>query len=562
VPGADRFAPPGVGSGHVAGILVIENFLDCFRRVTENLTAENDRLDGERPSRGAHMPGGHVRSLELQRLADAVLQPGFEGRTPPPWLLRRLEAGLGGVALFSRNVVDREQVAALTAALREVNPDVIVGMDEEAGDVTRLEARTGSTRPGNWALGVVDDPDLTRAVAQDLGHDLAQAGVTLNYAPVADVNSNPDNPVIGVRSFGADPGLVARHTGAWVVGQQSAGVAACAKHFPGHGDTSTDSHHLIPLIAASRAELDRCELPPFRAAIAAGVRAVMTGHLLVPAIDDDLPATLSRRVLTDLLRGELGFTGLTVTDGIEMRGITSRFGIAGATVRALAAGVDAVCVGGDHADEQTAVALRDAIVTAVTDGVLPYERLVEAAGRVAELAAWTARARAERDGHPVPRDERLGLVAARRAVRVTAPVGSRLIPLPHPPHVVELSPASNIAVGDDVPWGMFDLLAALLPGTTGVRLAETDFVDGVDLHGVALAPAAGRPLVIVVRDAHRHEWVAQALKILLDGRDDCVVVETGLASSVRGAVHVATWGGSLACRQAAAELLVGGTAAG
>jgi beta-N-acetylhexosaminidase len=503
------------------------------------------------------MPGGHVRSLELQRLADAVLQPGFEGTTAPPWLLRRLESGLGGVALFSRNVAGREQVAALTAALREANPDVIVGMDEEAGDVTRLEARTGSTRPGNCALGVVDDPELTRAVAEDLGHDLARAGVTLNYAPVADVNSNPDNPVIGVRSFGADPDLVARHTGAWVLGQQAAGVAACAKHFPGHGDTSTDSHHLIPLIAATRAELDRCELTPFRAAIAAGVRAVMTGHLLVPAIDEDLPATLSRRVLIDLLRDELGFTGLIVTDGIEMQAMTGRYGIEGATVRALAAGVDAVCVGGDHADEATATALREAVVDAVVDGALPHARLVEAAGRVAELAAWTARQRAGWDGTRAPRDGQLGLAAARRAVRVTAPVGSRLIPLSRPPHVVELSPASNIAVGDDVPWGLTDLLAAALPGTTGVRLAEPDFVDGVDLHQVALAPALGRPLVVVVRDAHRHEWVTQALKVLLDARDDCVVVETGVAGSVCGAAHVATWGGSLACRQAAAELLAG-----
>ncbi|GAA5195516.1 glycoside hydrolase family 3 N-terminal domain-containing protein [Rugosimonospora acidiphila] len=502
------------------------------------------------------MASGYVRSPELQRLADAVLQPGFEGKSPPPWLLRRLEAGLGGVALFSRNVESREQVAALTAVLRSTNPDVIVGIDEEAGDVTRLEARTGSSRPGNWALGVVDDPDLTSAVARDVGRDLAEAGVTLNYAPDADVNSNPDNPVIGVRSFGADPDLVARHTAAWITGQQSAGVAACAKHFPGHGDTSADSHHLIPLITAGREELERCELVPFRAAIAAGARAVMTGHLLVPAIDEDLPATLSRRVMTDLLRGELGFTGLVVTDGIEMRALTGPYGLAGAAVRALAAGVDAVCVGGDHADERTATALRDAIVDAVVDGRLPEQRLVEAAGRVAELAAWTARQRADLDGHRPPRDAGLGLAAARRAIRLTAATGGQPLPLSAPPHVVELSPASNIAVGDDVPWGLRDLLADAMPDTTGVRLGEADFLDGVDLHQVALAPAGGRPLVVVVRDAHRYEWVVQALKVLVGARDDCVVVETGLAGSAWGAVHVATWGGSLACRQAAAELLV------
>jgi beta-N-acetylhexosaminidase len=514
-----------------------------------------DRLDGG-DTRGAHMARGHAGSLELERLADAVLQPGFEGTTPPPWLLRRLESGLGGVALFSRNITGREQVAALTAALREANPDVIVAVDEEAGDVTRLEARTGSSRPGSYALGAIDDPDLTGAIAHEVGRDLAEAGITLNYAPDADVNSNPDNPVIGVRAFGADPAQVARHTRAWVTGQQSAGVAACAKHFPGHGNTSADSHHLIPVIPASRAELDACELVPFRAAIEAGARAIMTGHLLVPAIDEELPATLSRRVMTDLLRGELGYTGLVVTDGIEMRAVTGPYGLAGATVRALAAGVDAICVGGDHADEHTATLLRDAIVTAVVDGELPEARLVEAAARVAELAGWAAAQRALTQAHRPPRDGSLGLAAARRAIRVTGSARDRLLPLSGPPHVVELSPASNIAVGDDVPWGLIDLLTPVLPGTTGVRLREADFIDGVDLYQVALTPAAGRPIVIVVRDAHRHEWVAQALKVLIGARDDCVVVETGLAGAVYGAVHVSTSGGSLACRQAAAELLL------
>src|SRR4051794_29439826 len=275
---------------------------------------------------------GH-RSDRLRRLADAVLQPGFVGTAPPAWLRRRLADGLGGVALFSRNIVDPAQVAALTAALRAENPDVVVAVDEEAGDVTRLESRTGSSRPGNLALGAVDDPELTEAVARDLGHELAAVGVTLNYAPDADVNSNADNPVIGVRSFGADPWLVARHTAAWVRGLQSTGVGACAKHFPGHGNTSVDSHHAAPRIDASRAELFACELVPFQAAIAAGVQAIMSAHLYLPAIDSALPATLSRSVLTELLRGELGYGGVVVTDGIEMAAVAKPYGLAGAAVR-------------------------------------------------------------------------------------------------------------------------------------------------------------------------------------------------------------------------------------
>ncbi|MEV1144227.1 glycoside hydrolase family 3 N-terminal domain-containing protein, partial [Micromonospora sp. NPDC049799] len=318
----------------------------------------------------------------LASLAAAVLQPGFVGTTPPPWVCRWLGEGLGSVVLFARNVVDPEQVAALTATLRAERPDVIVAIDEEAGDVTRIESARGSSRPGNLALGAIDDPALTEEVARDLGTDLAALGVTLDYAPDADVNSNPDNPVIGVRAFGAEPTLVARHTAAWVRGLQAGGVAACAKHFPGHGDTRVDSHHDLPRITADRARLDAVELAPFRAAVAAGVQAVMTGHLLVPALDPELPATLSSRILTGLLRDELGFSGVVVTDAVEMRAVADRYGFTGAAVRALAAGADAICVGGEHADEESARRLRDAIVAAVVSGDLPEERLTEAAKRV------------------------------------------------------------------------------------------------------------------------------------------------------------------------------------
>src|SRR4051812_15145146 len=157
---------------------------------------------------------------ELSELAAAVLQPGFVGASAPDWVRRWLGEGLGGVALFARNVESPAQVAALTAQLRAERPDVVVAIDEEAGDVTRLESRQGSSRPGNLGLGAVDDPELTGAVAGDLGLELAHAGITLNYAPDADVNSNPDNPIIGVRAFGAEPQLVARHSAAFVRGLQ------------------------------------------------------------------------------------------------------------------------------------------------------------------------------------------------------------------------------------------------------------------------------------------------------------------------------------------------------
>jgi beta-N-acetylhexosaminidase len=495
---------------------------------------------------------------ELPELAATVLQPGFVGTTTPDWVCRWLGEGLGGVALFARNVESPAQIARLTAQLRSERPDVIIAIDEEAGDVTRFESVYGSSRPGNLALGAIDDPALTEAVARDLGADLAAAGITLDYAPDTDVNSNPDNPVIGVRAFGAEPDLVARQSVAWIRGLQAAGVAACAKHFPGHGDTAVDSHHALPLINRDRAALEACELVPFRAAVEAGVRAVMTGHLLVPALDPDLPATLSRRILTDLLRVEMGYTGLIVTDAIEMQGVSRKYGLGGATVRAIAAGADAICVGGEHADEQTAIRLRDAIVEAVRTGELPEERLRDAAARVRELSTWTHQQQAGRSSKiPGAEGSPVGFDAARRAVRVTATDADGVLPIAGPAHVVEFAPPRNIAIGAETPWGVGAPLDDLLPGTTSVRLTADDLAGLPDPAAPVLAGATGRPLVLVARDVHRHPWLADAIERVLEVRPDAIVVEMGVPARMLGGVHIATFGATRACGQAAAELLAG-----
>jgi beta-N-acetylhexosaminidase len=505
---------------------------------------------------------------ELPELAATVLQPGFVGTTVPDWVRRWLGEGLGGVALFARNVESPAQIAALTRQLRAERPDVVVAIDEEAGDVTRFESRRGSSRPGNLGLGAVDDVALTEAVAHDLGLDLARAGITLDYAPDTDVNSNPDNPVIGVRAFGAEPALVARHSSAFVRGLQDAGVAACAKHFPGHGDTSVDSHHDVPVIARTRAELEAVELVPFKAAIAAGVLSVMTGHLLVPAYDETLPATLSPRILTDLLRDELGFDGLIVTDGIEMQGVRRTYGLEGATVRALAAGADAICVGGDHADEHTATRLRDAIVAAVRSGELSEHRLRDAAERVRRLASWTTRTQTAIGAREVADDVAVlvpavvdgsvvGLAAARRAVKVTLAEGAEALPVAGAPHVVEFAPPRNIAIGAETPWGVGAPLGELMPGSTSVRLSADDLAGVPDPAAPVLAKAGGRPLVLVGRDAHRHPWVAEALARTLAVRPDAIVVEMGVPVLVLGGVHVATYGATRSCGQAAAEIIAG-----
>ncbi|MEU7963434.1 glycoside hydrolase family 3 protein [Streptomyces sp. NPDC049097] len=486
----------------------------------------------------------------LTRDALTVLQPGFTGTTAPEWLLRRLGEGLASVGLFGRNIASREQLAALTAQLRAERDDVLVAVDEEGGDVTRLEVRVGSSFPGNHALGAVDDVDLTRRVAHELGRRLAECGVNLDWAPSADVNSNPANPVIGVRSFGADTELVARHTAAYVTGLQAAGVAACTKHFPGHGDTAVDSHHALPRIDAGPSVLQERELAPFRAAIAAGTRAVMSAHILVPALDPDRPATLSRRVLTELLRGELGYDGLIVTDGMEMQAIAATYGIERGSVLAVAAGADAICVGGGLADDETVRRLRDALVTAVREGELAEERLAEAAERVRDLARWTASATAADASAGASGDDGIGLVAARRALRVTGAEG--FTPLTEPPFVAALTPVANIAVGTETPWGVAAELSRLLPGT------ETGSFAGEEAGRAALEAAGERRIVAVVRDEHRHPWMAGVLDMLLAQRPGTIVVEMGVPQAApRGALHIATYGAARVCGRAAAEVIAG-----
>ncbi|MFF3299791.1 glycoside hydrolase family 3 protein [Streptomyces sp. NPDC002908] len=494
----------------------------------------------------------------VTRDALAVLQPGFTGTTAPDWLLRRVGEGLASVGLFGRNIDSPEQLAELTARLRAERDDVLVAIDEEGGDVTRLEVRNGSSFPGNLALGAVDDVDLTRAVARELGRRLAECGVNLNWAPSADVNSDPGNPVIGVRSFGADPALVARHTAAYVQGLQAAGVAACTKHFPGHGDTAVDSHHALPRIDVDSDTLHARELVPFRAAIAAGSKSVMSAHILLPALDPSRPATLSPRILTGLLREELGYDGLIVTDGMEMDAIAGTYGIERGSVLAIAAGADAICVGGGLADEDTVLRLRDALVSAVRTGELPEERLADAAARVRALASWTLRARGAAPGPGADMQEGtapgagadVGLIAARRAVTVTGSAA----PLREPAYVAAFTPVANIAVGAETPWGVAAELSRLLPGT----VADTYGSGSENAAADVLRAAGERPIVAVVRDAHRHPWMGAAVDAVVAARPDTTVVEMGLPMAPpRGAWHIATHGAARVCGVAAAETITG-----
>ncbi|GII33240.1 glycoside hydrolase family 3 protein [Planotetraspora mira] len=476
----------------------------------------------------------NISDRGLHRLAAGTLLVAFHGTTAPDWVLQALENGLGGVTLFGFNVADSAQLAALTGQLTGAGRPVI-SLDEEGGDVTRLAYHTGSPYPGNAALGAVDDVELTERVYHSIASELVRCGVNLDMGPVADVNTADDNPVIGTRSFGASPGLVARHTVAAVRGLQSLGVAACVKHFPGHGATRQDSHLEIPVVDASPELLWERELVPFRAAIEAGTKSIMTAHVSVPGLTGATPATLSTAALTGLLRQEMAYDGVVITDALDMHAITKSVGLGGGAVLSLRAGSDLLCLGPLPTPEQIQAMLAE-IVSAVSEGRLTAARLEEANERVERLRHWFAAPRQNTGEGNV-----IGLDAARRAVSLTGSAAPLVDPF-----VIEVDTPPTIAVGD-VPWGF----APWLPEAEVVRVKPEE-ADG----GALLGRAGGRSLVIVVKDAHRHPRTRSFVSDLVSARPDAIVVEMGLPIwRPEASAYIATYGAARPNAQAAAELL-------
>ncbi|MFF4258354.1 glycoside hydrolase family 3 N-terminal domain-containing protein [Streptomyces sp. NPDC001663] len=449
---------------------------------------------------------------DLVEAANRCLVVGFDGTAPPGELRRLADSGLGGVILHTRNVAGRAQLRELTDKLRSQRPGLLVTVDQEGGGISHLAGAGAPETPGAWALGVADDTALTAAVADALARHLAECGVAVSFAPVADVHRRAANPIVRTRAFGADPGLAARHVTAWIEATLTAGVAPCAKHFPGHGSTAVDSHLGVAVDTRDEQVLREVDLLPFRAAISAGVPLVMTAHVVHPALDPAAPATLSRRVLTDLLRTELGFQGVIVTDALEMKAIASGVGEAAGAVDAIAAGADLLIIA--RPDPELWLRCRDALLDAMASARLDPARVVEAAGRVDALAGRFAQPPATSGGR-APED--IGLVAARRAIRWK--------PLPGPvldPFVVDLHRRPNPALE----WARSDLVSILrevIPGTEGVVAAQGP-VDVADI----LRRAQGRPLLIATEDPDLHPWQAEARAALLDGRPDALLVATGM----------------------------------
>lgn len=482
----------------------------------------------------------------LRRLVNAVLLPGLCGDELQPWMVEELERGLGGVCWFvGPHDLDIAAVAAVMADVHAANPVALVTVDEEGGTVTRLESATGSSWPNAAALGAHDDTAATTLVGAAIGSLARSAGCDVVLAPDVDVNSEPRNPVIGVRAFGSDPALVARHGVAFVDGVQSQGVAACAKHFPGHGDTHVDSHVGLPTVTLTRERFFRDHLAPFAAVVDAGVKALMTAHVVVPAVDDQ-PATLSREWMR-IVRDELGFDGVVFSDALDMHAISAGVGRAAGAVAALVAGVDVLCIGNPdfpegYDNEQVTGAIRSAVIAAVCDGVLPAARLEQAAARAADLATWV------RAAGPATLDAARARAAAGRVATATVRPDGAVARGASP--VVLIEETTNMAAG----LQRSPLLAALVardPAVRGVPVTADAVVDGgLDLDGdldagrvVLLTDGLGGTAAI---DAVRRRW------------PEAVVVHTGAASLAAevASPSIVTNGMSAMTAAVAAELLL------
>lgn len=333
-----------------------------------------------------------LKHLTLDEKVGQMLWVGLEGPEVNPRMESLLKAGkVGGIILFARNGTEPNAGRQLTARLQELAtgrerfaPSLAVMADQEGGLVQRYR-HPFTEWPGNMALGATGNPDYANRMAAATARELRAVGINMNLAPVADVNNNPANPVIGIRSFGEDVRLVSEMAAAAVRGYQEQGVLATAKHFPGHGDTSVDSHYALPVINHQLPRLEQVELPPFQAAISAKVSAIMTAHVVFPAlVPNGKPATLAGEVLTGLLRERLGYQGVIVTDAMEMKAIADDPGVDQGLIQAVQAGADALLLAESFAEQEQYHAT---VVQAVNDGTIAAARIDDAVRRILVLKA-------------------------------------------------------------------------------------------------------------------------------------------------------------------------------
>ena len=447
------------------------------------------------------LSSGVAFAQPAEDLIGRLLLLAFPGPEAPLDRLEEFEPA--GFLLYPGNIPSGERLQALTAALQQAaDYPLLFGIDQEGGPFSSYRSADATLFPGQMALAATGDPALAEAVGQATGLELARLGVNLVFGPVADVMSNPDNPIIGLRSFGAEAETVTRFALAYARGLEQGGVAAVAKHFPGHGDTSVDSHLALPRVAADPERLEAVELAPFKALIQAGIPGIMSAHVVYPALDDEAPATLSAAVLTGLLRQRLGFDGLVVTDFMDMAAVSQRYGAGEAAVRSVLAGADLVLLGPDISRQREVFA---ALQAALASGRLSEARVREAAGRVAAVAErYPAHA-----GTAAPEWASAQALAAEVAEKAATLLwNDGVLPLGPEARLLVVSPRLS-AYGPAPTLG--EALAELRPGTQSVALS-----DPPREAEVAEAVAAARDAEVIVLGSYHWQGAFPAALALLE----------------------------------------------
>lgn len=437
---------------------------------------------------------------DIDRLILSTFSPGFGGAVVPEWIKPWLENGLGSVTLFGSNTPNFETASNLIAELRSYNPNVLIAIDEEGGDVTRLFVREGSRYPTPALLGQCDDEDLTFRSYSSMGAVLKSLGVDITYAPVADVVAYENNPIVGVRSFGMSPDVVNRHVLRAVQGLQASGISACVKHFPGHGAVLEDSHHDLPRIRLSKAEYERIHIQPFRNAIQSGVSAVMIGHLIAECLDPDLPASLSSKILKDYLRTELNFNGLIVTDALDMGAIGGPMKIHESALNALSAGADLLCFSGMGDQSQFVENSFAWIQSALNRGEISEESFISSSTRIRNIRTNNEKS--------TKVEENIDYKELMHGFEVSGDVelSSNAV------NLVEIGTKPTIAAGD-VSWGIHRELRSL--GIT------------CEIHASDAENLASKKLVVAFRDAYRDGPLLATLNRLYQRFPDAIFIDMG-----------------------------------
>lgn len=380
--------------------------------------------------------------LTLEQKIGQLFVCGFHDIVPDAQVKQLIaEYHIGGVIYFRRNIGTPQQIHRLSSALQQQAqdyglPPLLITIDQEGGMVSRIDQEELSLIPGNMSLGATGDPAWTAQASSISARELRALGINVNFAPCVDVNNNPRNPVIGVRSYSEKSDVVAAHGAAAITAMQEQGVAATAKHFPGHGDTEVDSHYGLASVPHDVQRLEQIELLPFRKAIAAGTDLIMSAHVIFPAFEpESIPATLSHRVLTGLLRQQLGFEGVIVTDCLEMHAIAKHFPIPEATVMALEAGADLLLV--SHTLEDQIAAIR-AVRQAVEEGRVSEQWIDESVARILKL-----KAKRHMDREPVSEQELMTILRNEDDTNILRSIALRSVTVVKDDHQLPLQPATD-----------------------------------------------------------------------------------------------------------------------